>query len=95
FIEIMACPGGCIGGGGQPIQGKAGKKDRANREVKQLRTSALYRIDAGKKFRRSHENPAIRQIYDEFLGSPLSDRAREILHTTYTARGRVLNKMLH
>ena len=95
FIEIMACPGGCVGGGGQPIQGKTGKKDRVSDEVKKLRTSALYRIDAGKKFRRSHENPAIRQIYDEFLGSPLSDRAREILHTSYTARGRVTNKLLH
>ncbi|MHB8158770.1 MAG: NADH-dependent [FeFe] hydrogenase, group A6 [Desulfocucumaceae bacterium] len=95
FIEIMACPGGCVGGGGQPIIGKVNKKDQATAEVKSKRAQALYRIDAGKKIRRSHENPAVRQIYEEFLGSPLSDRAKEILHTTYTPRGKSQNRMLH
>jgi NADH-quinone oxidoreductase subunit G len=95
FIEIMACPGGCVGGGGQPIRGKAGKKEQDAGEVKELRARSLYRIDAHKKFRRSHENPAVKKIYQEYLGSPLSAKAREILHTTYVSRGRVINKMLH
>ncbi|MFZ5644297.1 MAG: NADH-dependent [FeFe] hydrogenase, group A6 [Bacillota bacterium] len=95
FIEIMACPGGCVGGGGQPILGTINKKERAAGEIKAQRAQALYRIDAGKKFRKSHENPAIKQIYEEYLGKPLSDKAKEILHTSYKPMGRALNRMLH
>ncbi|MHB8918530.1 MAG: NADH-dependent [FeFe] hydrogenase, group A6 [Desulfocucumaceae bacterium] len=95
FIEIMACPGGCVGGGGQPIQDITGKRDAPSAEDRTKRAQALYRIDANKKFRRSHENPAIKQLYEEFLGGPLSARAKEILHTTYTPRGRAVNRMLH
>ncbi len=95
FIEIMACPGGCVGGGGQPILGRLSKKEVLNDSARARRAQALYRIDAGRKFRRAHENPAVKQIYEEFLGSPMSEKAREILHTTYTPRGRSLNRMLH
>ncbi len=94
FVEIMACPGGCVGGGGQPIQGTVNKKE-VPAEAKTKRTQALYRIDAGKKVRRSHENPAIKQLYKDFLGEPLSKRAKEILHTSYTPRGKAINKLLH
>lgn len=95
FIEIMACPGGCVGGGGQPIFGAINKKGPLPDDLRAKRAQALYRVDANKKFRRSHENPAVKQIYREFLESPLSEKAKEILHTTYTPRGRVLNRMLH
>lgn len=95
FIEIMACPGGCVGGGGQPI-GKPNKKESlAAVNDKNKRTQALYRIDAGKKFRRAHENPVVNKIYSDFLGHPLSAKAKEILHTKYAPRGRAINKMLH
>ena len=94
FVEIMACPGGCVGGGGQPIQGTVNKKE-VPAEAKTKRPQALYRIDAGKKVRRSHENPAIKQLYKDFLGEPLSKRAKEILHTSYTPRGKAINKLLH
>ncbi|MFZ5597288.1 MAG: NADH-dependent [FeFe] hydrogenase, group A6 [Bacillota bacterium] len=93
FVEIMACPGGCVGGGGQPITAPRDRK--VSTEQKSLRTGALYRIDAGKKIRRAHENPAVKQIYEKFLGSPLSRTAKEILHTSYTARGRSAGRMLH
>jgi len=94
FVEIMACPGGCVGGGGQPIQGTVSKKEAAA-EAKTKRTQALYRIDADKKFRRSHENPAVKQLYKDFLGEPLSERAKEILHTSYIPRGKRISKLLH
>ncbi|MFZ5651521.1 MAG: NADH-dependent [FeFe] hydrogenase, group A6 [Bacillota bacterium] len=94
FVEIMACPGGCIGGGGQPILGAVSRKE-ALAEAKTKRTQALYRIDAGRKFRRAHENPAVKRLYKDFLGSPLSERAKEILHTRFTPSGKALNRMLH
>ncbi len=94
FIEIMACPGGCVGGGGQPVLGKV-RKEPPSAEVRAKRALSLYRIDAGKKFRRAQENPAVRQLYEEFLGHPLGDKAREILHTTYIPRGRTSNPLLH
>ena len=75
FIEIMACPGGCIGGGGQPIG--------TNNEVRQKRIKALYKIDASLPLRKSHENPDVQTIYREFLGEPLSRKAHELLHTRY------------
>ncbi len=78
FIEIMACPGGCIGGGGQPIG--------TNNAVREARIKALYEIDRSLPLRKSHENPDINTIYEEFLGAPLSHRAHELLHTHYHAR---------
>jgi len=78
FIEVMACPGGCIGGGGQPRF--------TTDEVRQKRISAIYKEDENKKLRKSHENPEIKQIYEEFLGKPLSERSHHLLHTHYTPR---------
>ncbi|MEG2318523.1 MAG: [FeFe] hydrogenase, group A, partial [Rikenellaceae bacterium] len=75
-IEIMACPGGCIGGGGQPLHhGDAG--------VIEARMDAIYREDAAKSIRKSHENPYIATLYKEFLGKPLSEKAHHLLHTHY------------
>ena len=85
FIEVMCCPGGCINGGGQPVQPAV---VRNNVDLKALRASALYKEDAGKAVRKSHENPAIKMAYDEFLGEPGGHKAHEILHTTYTAKSR-------
>ena len=81
FVEIMACPGGCIGGGGQPI--------KTTNAVRERRIDAIYREDKRMAIRKSHENPAIKQIYAEFLGRPLSHKAHELLHTHYTPRERV------
>ncbi len=78
FIEVMTCPGGCIGGGGQP-------RFTDNR-VRQARLSAIYQEDEGKKLRKSHLNPAIAQLYAEFLGKPLGERLHHLLHTVYAAR---------
>jgi NADP-reducing hydrogenase subunit HndD len=75
-IEIMACPGGCIGGGGQPYH-------HGDVEILRKRQKALYLEDAGKPIRKSHENPYIKQLYEEFLGKPLSDKSHELLHTHY------------
>ena len=75
FIEIMACPGGCIGGGGQPYD--------TNNEVRKKRIEALYEIDKGLPYRKSHENPDIIPLYKDFLGEPLSDTSHHLLHTTY------------
>lgn len=78
-IEIMACPGGCIGGGGQPYhQGEV--------DILKARTKALYEEDRRKVLRKSHENPYIKQLYEEFLGEPYGERAHELLHTRYTKR---------
>ena len=85
FIEIMACPGGCINGGGQPTQPAV---VRTNVDLKSLRASVLYTADAEKlACRKSHENPQIKKIYEEFFGEPNSHKAHEILHTTYVKRG--------
>jgi len=75
-IEIMACPGGCIGGGGQPYH-------HGNSEILKKRAAAIYREDAGKPIRKSHENPFIIELYKEFLGKPLSERSHHLLHTHY------------
>ena len=85
FIEIMACPGGCINGGGQPLQPA---EIRNFVDIKALRAGVLYRNDEAKAIRKSHENPAIKQVYDEFFGKPGSHKAHEILHTTYVSRNR-------
>ena len=75
-IEIMACPGGCIGGGGQPLH-------HGDSSILKARQLALYREDANKPIRKSHENPYITKLYEEFLGHPLSHKAHELLHTHY------------
>jgi iron-only hydrogenase group A len=81
FVEIMTCPGGCIGGGGQPR--------RTDNEVRKARIHAIYKEDEGKQIRKSHENPEIKQIYEEFLAKPLSERCHHLLHTKYEVRERV------
>lgn len=75
-IEIMACPGGCIGGAGQPFH-------HGDSSVIKARMDAIYREDAGKKIRKSHENPYIIKLYEEFLGHPMSEKAHHLLHTHY------------
>jgi len=75
-IEIMSCPGGCIGGGGQPLH-------HGNSDIIKARFEAIYREDAGKPIRKSHENPYITKLYEEFLGKPMSDKAHHLLHTHY------------
>lgn len=83
FIEIMCCPGGCINGGGQPTQ----PADIKNfTDLNSLRAKALYEEDKNLPLRKSHESPAIKKIYDEFLGSPGSKKAHQILHTSYVKR---------
>ena len=83
FIEIMCCPGGCVNGGGQP---QVHADVRNFEDVKAVRAKALYDNDAAKTIRKSHENPAIRKVYEEYLGEPGSERAHQILHTTYVKR---------
>jgi len=78
FIEVMACPGGCVGGGGQPYM--------VNDEIRKQRAKGLYDEDAGFKHRCSHENFYVQQLYRDFLEKPLSHKAHELLHTSYTAR---------
>jgi NADP-reducing hydrogenase subunit HndD len=76
-IEVMACPGGCIGGGGQPYS------HGNNFEILKKRSAAIYAEDKGKKLRKSHENPYIKKLYEEFLGEPGGKKAHELLHTHY------------
>ncbi len=81
FIEIMACPGGCIGGGGQPIP--------TNDEIRKRRIAAIYAEDEGMPIRKSHENPEIKLLYEEFIpDGPLSKKSHKLLHTHYTKRNR-------
>ncbi len=81
FLEIMACPGGCIGGGGQPIG--------TDNALRQKRIDALYRLDASLPLRKSHENPEIKAIYERFFTAPLSHKAHELLHTHYQEQNTV------
>ena len=83
-VEIMACPGGCIGGGGQPYPPQGMKV--LDPELLRMRASALYRIDGEKTLRRSQDNPGIQRLYREFLGEPGSELAHELLHTHYEPR---------
>ncbi|MCX6091013.1 MAG: iron hydrogenase small subunit, partial [Candidatus Atribacteria bacterium] len=78
FIEIMACPGGCIGGGGQPIP--------TNLDIRLQRIESIYEVDRHLPMRKSHENPAVKLLYEEFLGEPNSEKAHHLLHTHYTCR---------
>jgi NADP-reducing hydrogenase subunit HndD len=75
-IEIMACPGGCVGGGGQPLH-------HGNFEILKKRTEAIFKEDKSKTLRKSHENPYIKKLYEEFLGEPNSEKAHHLLHTHY------------
>jgi len=80
FIEIMCCPGGCIGGGGQPVP--------TNSEIRKKRAEAIYREDRGLPLRKSHENPEVQEVYREFLVKPLGEKSHHLLHTHYTPRPR-------
>ena len=83
FVEIMACPGGCVNGGGQPqVSGSV----RNFTDVRGLRAKALYDQDAAMPVRKSHENEAVKKLYEEYLGQPGSHKAHETLHTTYVKR---------
>jgi iron-only hydrogenase group A len=79
FIEVMTCPGGCLGGGGQPIP--------TTWEIRQKRAASIYEEDRHHEIRKSHENPAIKAIYEEFLHEPLGHVSHELLHTGYVERG--------
>ena len=81
FVEVMTCPGGCIGGGGQPRL--------TNDEVRKARIAAIYQEDEGKPQRKSHDNPAIQHLYKEYLGVPLGKLSHRILHTHYKQRERI------
>ncbi len=85
FIEIMACPGGCVNGGGQPVQPAV---VRNFVDLKSLRASALYNADENMPLRKSHDNPVLKEVYEEFLEKPGSHKAHEILHTSYVVRER-------
>lgn len=79
FIEVMGCPGGCISGGGQPRP--------TNNDIRMKRMNAIYKEDEGKEMRKSHENPFVTKLYEEFLVNPLGHKSHELLHTHYTKRG--------
>ena len=83
FVEVMACPGGCVNGGGQPIQPQYVKNFE---DIRVARAKALYSIDEASVIRKSHENPEIKAIYEDFFGKPGSHLAHEILHTSYVKR---------
>lgn len=79
FIEVMGCPGGCISGGGQPRP--------TNNDIRKKRMNAIYKEDEGKEMRKSHENPFITKLYEEYLEKPLGHKSHELLHTKYVKRG--------
>ncbi|MGM9683421.1 MAG: NADH-dependent [FeFe] hydrogenase, group A6 [Eubacteriales bacterium] len=84
FIEIMACPGGCVNGGGQPIQPAS---VRMTTDLRAVRAAVLYNDDVNCDIRKSHENSAVKKLYDEYFGEPNSHKAHEVLHTHYVKRG--------
>ncbi len=83
FIEIMACPNGCITGGGQPI---VSNKERMEKDIAAIRAKAIYDEDRSLPIRKSHENPYVQELYKEFLGEPCGHKSHELLHTHYKAR---------
>lgn len=87
FIEVMNCPGGCIGGGGQPLV-PISKQD----EISKLRIAELYSIDTNKNVRCSYQNKEIKKLYDEYLNNPLSSKSYELLHTTYQDKSELLKE---
>ena len=88
FVEVMACPGGCINGGGQPIKSS---KTRTKYDYKKMRTEQMYDIDEKSVVRKSHENEVVKAMYDEYLEKPGSHKAHELLHTTYAAQAKYEN----
>jgi NADP-reducing hydrogenase subunit HndD len=84
FIEIMGCPGGCVNGGGQPIQPAS---VRASMDLRAVRAAVLYNDDAACDLRKSQDNAAVMTLYKEFFGEPNSEKAHHILHTSYVKRG--------
>lgn len=84
MVEIMACPGGCINGGGQPVQSDS---VRNNKDLKAMRAKALYDADSSMTLRKSHESPVMKLLYDDFLVAPGKEKAHKLLHTTYVKRG--------
>ena len=78
-IEVMACPGGCVGGGGQPYH-------KGDLTILKKRANGLYSIDEKKTYRKSYENPSIKKLYEEYLGEPGSEIAHDLLHTSYKER---------
>ena len=85
FIEVMCCPGGCVNGGGQPIQPTS---VRQTVDIKKKRASALYSYDKANGFRKSHESPVVKALYSEYFEKPGSHKAHEILHTSYVDRSK-------
>ena len=85
FIEIMACSGGCINGGGQP---RVSNKDRMSIDIRKERAKALYEEDESRKFRKSHKNQDVLKLYEDFLEKPNSDLAHKLLHTTYSQKAK-------
>ncbi|OPZ89572.1 MAG: NADP-reducing hydrogenase subunit HndC [Firmicutes bacterium ADurb.Bin419] len=83
FVEIMACPGGCVNGGGQPIQPS---KVRSWTDLRAERAKAIYQEDRELPIRKSHENPKVKALYDEYLGEPGGHKSHKLLHTHYTKR---------
>ena len=84
FVEVMACPGGCINGGGQPVTSDS---VRNYVDYKAIRASALYSSDEANQLRRSHESPVMKLLYDEYFEAPGKEKAHKLLHTTYVKRG--------
>jgi NADP-reducing hydrogenase subunit HndD len=83
FVEIMCCPGGCVGGGGQPI---LSADERWEKDYRESRGNAIYDVDRNMSLRKSHENPAVQSLYKEFLGEPLGEKSHKLLHTYYIER---------
>ena len=85
FVEIMACPGGCVMGGGQPIKSS---KIRSKVDVRKQRANSLYSIDAKSAIRKSHKNPVVQEIYNEFFEKPGAEKAHKYLHTEYSKQNK-------
>lgn len=83
FIEVMGCPGGCVTGGGQPI---VKSKTYMDMDPRIVRAKAIYEEDRDLPIRKSHENPSIKKLYEEYFGEPNSEKAHKLLHTHYTKR---------
>ena len=79
----MCCPGGCVGGGGQPL---LSSDERWEIDYRETRGNAIYRVDQSMPLRKSHENPAVQALYKEYLGTPLGQKSHQLLHTHYTKR---------
>ena len=84
FVEVMACPGGCINGGGQPYQSDS---VRNYVDLKAERAKALYDLDSAMELRKSHESPVMKLLYDEYFEAPGKEKAHKLLHTPYVKRG--------